>query len=69
MALQAAGRATAVAESHRDLALNEIAGQVRSIAIDIVRASEAGETTNSALFEAPTEELLASLPLPEPAPS
>ena len=44
MALQAAGRATAVAERHPDIALNEIAGQVRSIAIDIVRASEAGET-------------------------
>jgi hypothetical protein len=69
MALQAAGRATAVAERHPDLALSEIAGQVRSIAIDIVRASEAGETTHSPLFEAPTEELLASLPLPEPAPS
>jgi hypothetical protein len=69
MAFQAAGRATAVAERHPDIALNEIAGQVRSIAIDIVRASEAGETTDSALFEAPTEELLASLPFPEPAPS
>jgi hypothetical protein len=69
MALQAAGRATAAAERHPDLALNEIAGQVRSIAVDIVRASEAVETTHSALFEAPTEELLASLPFPEPAPS
>jgi hypothetical protein len=69
MALQAAGRATAVAERHPDLALNEIAGQVRSIAIDIVRASEAVETTRSPLFEAPTEELLAALPFPEPAPS
>ena len=69
MALQAAGRATAVAERHPDLALNEIAGQVRSIAIDIVRASEAGETTRSPLFDAPTEELLAALPFPEPAPS
>jgi hypothetical protein len=69
MALQAAGRATAVAERHPDLALSEIAGQVRSIAIDSVRASEAGETSRSALFEAPTEELLASLPFPEPATS
>lgn len=69
MALQAAGRATAAAEQHPDIALNEIAGQVRSIAIDIVRASEATETTDGALFEAPTEELLASLPAPEPAPS
>ena len=69
MALQAAGRATAVAERHPDLALNEIAGQVRSIAIDIVRASEAGVTKGSPLFEAPTEELLAALPFPEPAPA
>jgi uncharacterized membrane protein YgaE (UPF0421/DUF939 family) len=69
MALQAAGRATAAAERHPDIALNEMAGQVRSIAIDIVRASEATETTDSALFDAPTEELLAALPVPEPAPS
>jgi hypothetical protein len=66
IALQAAGRATAAATRHPDIALNEIAGQVRSIAIDIVRASEAGETDRGALTEAPTEELLAALPLPEP---
>jgi hypothetical protein len=65
IALQAAGRATGAASQHPDIALNEIAGQVRSIAIDIVRASEAGETDQSALLEAPTEELLAALPLPE----
>jgi hypothetical protein len=67
MALQAAGRATAIATGHPDIALNEIAGQVRSVAIDIVRASEAGETDRGALSEAPTEDLLAALPLPEPA--
>jgi uncharacterized membrane protein YgaE (UPF0421/DUF939 family) len=66
IALQAAGRATGAAARHPDIALNEIAGQVRSIAIDIVRASEAGETDHGALTEAPTEELLAALPLPEP---
>ena len=66
IALQAAGRATAVATRHPDIGLNEIAGQVRSIAIDIVRASEAGETDGGAIFEASTEELLAALPLPEP---
>jgi hypothetical protein len=43
IALQAAGRATAAATRDPNLALNHIAGQVRSIAIDIVRASEAGE--------------------------
>jgi len=67
MALQAAGRATAIATRHPDIALNEIAGQVRSVAIDIVRASEAGETAGGALTEAPTEDLLAALPVPEPA--
>jgi hypothetical protein len=67
MALQAAGRATAAAERHPDIALTEIAGQVRSIAIDLVRASEASETSHSPLFEAPTEELLAALPFSEPA--
>jgi hypothetical protein len=66
IALQAAGRATATAKRHPDIALTEIAGHVRSIAIDIVRASEAGETDRGALTEAPTEDLLAALPLPEP---
>ena len=67
IALQAAGRATAAAARDPNIAPGEIAGQVRSIAIDIVRASEAGETDRGALTEAPTEELLAALPLPEPA--
>ena len=67
LALGAAGVATAVAERDPRLAINEIAGHVRSIAIDIVRASEAGETETSTLGEAPTEELLAALPLAEPA--
>jgi hypothetical protein len=49
------------------MAISDIAGQVRSIGIDIVRASEAAETDQSALTEAPTEELLAALPLPEAA--
>jgi hypothetical protein len=69
IALQSAGRATAAAAADPDIALSEIAGQVRSIAIDIVRASESGETDRSALTEAPTEELLAALPIPEPAAS
>jgi uncharacterized membrane protein YgaE (UPF0421/DUF939 family) len=69
IALQAAGRATGAATRHPDIALNEIAGQVRSIAIDIVRASDAGEAEGGALTEAPTEELLAALPFPETAAS
>jgi uncharacterized membrane protein YccC len=64
MALQAAGHATAAAAREPGLAVNEMAGAVRSIAIDILKASEAGETDRSPLFEAPTEELLAALPLP-----
>ena len=65
-ALQSAGRATGAAAREPIIALNDIAGQVRSIAIDIVRASEASETDHGAIAEAPTEELLAALPLPEP---
>lgn len=65
-ALQAAGLATAAAERRSDIALNEIAGHVRSIAIDIARASEASETDQGALIEAPTEELLAGVPSPQP---
>jgi uncharacterized membrane protein YgaE (UPF0421/DUF939 family) len=67
MALQAAGRATGAAARHPDIALNEIAGQIRAVAIDIVKASEAGETEGGPIAETPTEELLASLPLPDPA--
>ena len=67
IALQAAGRATAAATRDPNIAVGDIASQVRSIAIDIVRASEAGETDRSALTDARTEELLAALPLPEPA--
>jgi uncharacterized membrane protein YgaE (UPF0421/DUF939 family) len=65
LALQAAGRATAATTRDPDIVLSEIAGQIRSIAIDLVRASEAGETDHGALIEAPTEELLAALPVPE----
>lgn len=64
IALQGAGRATAAAARTPDIASSEIAGLVRSIAIDIVRASEAGETDRGAIIEATTEELLAALPVP-----
>jgi hypothetical protein len=70
MALRAAGHATSAAAQHPDIAVNELAGHVRSIAIDVVKASEAGETAHSALVEAPTEELLAAVALPAgPSPS
>jgi uncharacterized membrane protein YccC len=64
MALHAASLATASTERYADIALVEIAGQVRSIAIDIVKASERSETDRSPFAETPTEELLAALPLP-----
>jgi Fusaric acid resistance protein-like len=67
LALRAAGGATAAAAHESSLAIHDIAGQVRSLAIDLVRASEAAETDRSALTDAPTEELLAALPLPEAA--
>jgi hypothetical protein len=66
IALQAAGRATAAATREPTITLNHIAGQVRSIAIDIVRASEASATDHGVIADAPTEELLAALPLPDP---
>jgi hypothetical protein len=67
IALQAAGHATAAATRHPDIALNEIAALARSIAVDIVRASEAGETDRGALTDVSTEELLAAVPVPEPS--
>lgn len=68
-ALQAAGRATAAATRDPNMALGDIASQVRSIAIDVVKASEAseaGETDRGALTDARTEELLAT---PSPSPT
>jgi uncharacterized membrane protein YgaE (UPF0421/DUF939 family) len=68
IALHAAGRATASAMGDSDITLNEIVGGIRTIAIDIVRASEAGETDSGELIDAPTEQLLAALPLPAATP-
>jgi uncharacterized membrane protein YgaE (UPF0421/DUF939 family) len=63
-----ASRATARAiesfESDRDLGLAEIAAQVRSTAIDLVRAAEAGGSVAAPPAETPTEELLIKLPAP-----
>jgi hypothetical protein len=66
-ALGAASLATTAAAQRSDIALNEIAGLVRSIAIDMLRASEAMETAQGALIEAPTEELIAAVAVPVPA--
>jgi uncharacterized membrane protein YgaE (UPF0421/DUF939 family) len=58
LASRAAARAIAGFEDDRGLGLAEIVGQVRSTAIDLVRASEAGAPPGAALRETPTEELL-----------
>ena len=63
-ASQAAGRAIGSFESDRDLGLAEIVAQVRSTAIDLVRAAEAGSTAAAPPAETPTEELLIELPAP-----
>jgi len=63
-----ASRAAALAvesfESDRELGLAEIAAQVRSTAIDLVRAAEAGGSAAAPPAETPTEELLIQLPAP-----
>ncbi|MEA2284710.1 MAG: hypothetical protein QOJ21_753 [Solirubrobacteraceae bacterium] len=59
----AAGRAAGIAERVREPALAEIAGQVRSTAVDLVRAAELLEGAAIAPVERPTEELLRE-PLP-----
>jgi uncharacterized membrane protein YgaE (UPF0421/DUF939 family) len=62
LALRAAGRASEAMARHADLALIEIAGQVRSTAADLVRAAQAGTSEDDALAEASTEEMLADPP-------
>jgi uncharacterized membrane protein YgaE (UPF0421/DUF939 family) len=66
-AARAAARATESFEGHRDLGLAEIVAQVRSTAIDLVRAAESGGGHEEPADELPTEELL--LDAPSDAPS
>ena len=61
-ASSAAARAVESFDDDRDLGLAEIVAQVRSTAIDLVRAAEAGGASSDPLAETPTEELL--LPVP-----
>ncbi|MEA2361885.1 MAG: hypothetical protein QOD71_1030 [Thermoleophilaceae bacterium] len=61
-ASRAAGRAIESFESDRDLGLAEIVAQVRSTAIDLVRAAEAGSSADEPPAETPTEELLIERP-------
>ena len=62
-ASSAAARATESFEGNRDLGLAEIVGQVRSTAIDLVRAAEVG-TAGEDSEELATEELLIDLMRP-----
>ena len=62
LASQAAFRATESFEEEPRLALAEIVAQVRSTAIDLVRASEAADATRGDFTETPTEELLVAAP-------
>jgi uncharacterized membrane protein YgaE (UPF0421/DUF939 family) len=58
LALQAAAKASEAMARHADITLTEIAGQVRSTAADLVRASSAGSPAGD-LSDAATEEMLA----------
>ena len=62
LTLRAAGRATEAMARHADLLLIEIAGQVRSTAADLMRASQPGGPDDDGLAEASTEEMLAEPP-------
>jgi uncharacterized membrane protein YgaE (UPF0421/DUF939 family) len=57
-ASRAASRATDIYNANPDLGLAEIVAQVRSTAIDLVRAAEAATATEDGFQETPTEELL-----------
>jgi uncharacterized membrane protein YgaE (UPF0421/DUF939 family) len=61
-ASKAAAGAVESFESDRDLGLAEIAAQVRSTAIDLVRTAEAGAASPEPPAETPTEELFVELP-------
>jgi uncharacterized membrane protein YgaE (UPF0421/DUF939 family) len=62
LALRAGGRATEAMARHADFTLTQIAGQIRSTAADLVRASEVGGTDEAGPAGASTEELLAGPP-------
>jgi hypothetical protein len=66
LALRAAARASDATARHADRTLIEIAGQVRSTAADLVRASQAGALDEADLADVPTEEMLAEPPTRRP---
>ena len=61
-ASRAATRATAAFNARPEIGLAEIVAQVRSTAIDLVRAAEAATATGDGFSETPTEELLVERP-------
>lgn len=69
LALRAAARAHEAMARHADLMLIEIAGQVRSTAADLVRASQAGAPDESGHLATSTEEMLAEPFEPSAAPA
>ncbi|HEX5980617.1 MAG TPA: FUSC family protein [Thermoleophilaceae bacterium] len=66
-ASRAATRATESFNATPEIELAEIVAQVRSIAIDLVRAAEVATATGEGLSETPTEELLVEPPVGAPA--
>jgi uncharacterized membrane protein YgaE (UPF0421/DUF939 family) len=62
----AAARARETFEQEPDLALTEIIGQVRSTAVDVIRAAEVIAGAVAPVDELPTEEMLAPPPLEAP---
>jgi uncharacterized membrane protein YgaE (UPF0421/DUF939 family) len=68
-ASRAAARATEAFNANPEIGLAEIVAQVRSTAIDLVRAAESATATGDGFVETPTEELLVELSHPgAPAP-
>jgi uncharacterized membrane protein YgaE (UPF0421/DUF939 family) len=65
----AAARGRETFEQEPDLALTEIIGQVRSTAVDVMRAAEVIEGAVAHVDELPTEEMLAAPPDERAAPS
>jgi uncharacterized membrane protein YgaE (UPF0421/DUF939 family) len=61
-ASRAASRATDAFDANPEIGLAEIVAQVRSTAIDLVRAAEAATATGDGFVETPTEELLVEPP-------
>jgi uncharacterized membrane protein YgaE (UPF0421/DUF939 family) len=61
-ASRAAARATGAFNASPEIGLAEIVAQVRSMAIDLVRAAEAATASDDGFSETPTEELLVQPP-------